>query len=241
MEPSDVPLGSMEMEEGNMSTGVKTTRSFCILSALSGILGVLMLIISFSINAGPPRGASGPDLARFVEHSYKSVLWGAWLQAVGPIFIVLFAFALVHLCGADRRLSGWMTFFGATTLMTVNLIEITFYICALFTSPPGMTEVGINLIDSVQHLYFIVSAPAVFLPLGIVLIKSRLIPRVIGYFALGLGGAFALVGMASLLTLALPASVTSLGSIQALWWLAAAFALLFSSRRIVALDHSEEA
>ena len=70
-----------------------------------------------------------------------------------------------------------MTFFGATTLMTVNLIEVTFYICALFTSAPGMTEVGIRLIDSVQHLYFIVSAPAVFLPLGTVLIKSRLIPN----------------------------------------------------------------
>jgi hypothetical protein len=156
----------------------------------------------------------------------------------GSVFVVLFAFALVHLSGADRRLSGWMTFFGATTLMTVNLMEITFYICALFTTPPEMTEVGIRLISSVQHLYFIVSAPAVFLPLGTVLIKSKVIPRVVGYLALGLGGAFALVGMASLLTLALPASVTSLGSIQALWWLAAAFSVLLRSRRIVELDYS---
>ncbi len=76
-----------------------------ILSALSGIVGVLMLIVSFSINVGPPPGSSGADLARFIDHSYKSVLWGAWLQAVGPIFVVLFAFALVHLSGADRRLS----------------------------------------------------------------------------------------------------------------------------------------
>lgn len=223
-----------------MTPSVKTKRWFSILSALSGILGVLMLIVSFSINVGPRPGSSGPDLARFVAQSYKSVLWGAWLQAVGPIFVVLFAFALVHLSGAERRISGWMTFFGATTLMTVNLIEVTFYICALFTTPSGMMEVGIRLISSVQHLYFIVSAPAVFLPLGIVLIHSRMIPRVLGYLALGLGAAFALVGMASLLTLALPASITSLGSIQALWWLAAAFSLLLRSRRIVELDHSEE-
>ncbi|HEV2133372.1 MAG TPA: hypothetical protein VGR47_03840 [Terracidiphilus sp.] len=224
-----------------MTHSIKTKQSFCILSALSGILGVLMLIVSFSVNVGPPPGSSGPQLARFIEQSYKSVLWGAWLQAVGPVFVVLFAFALVHLCGADRRLSGWMTFFGATTLMTVNLIEVTFYICALFTNPPGMTEVGIRLIESIQHLYFIVSAPAVFLPLGIVLIRSSLIPRILGFLALGLGGIFALVGMASLLTLALPASVTALGSIQALWWLAAAFSLLLRGRRIVALNHLEEA
>ena len=224
-----------------MIHSIKIKWSFCILSALSGIVGVLMLIVSFSINVGPPPGSSGPQLARFIDQFYKSVLWGAWLQAVGPVFVVLFAFALVHLCGASRRLSGWMTFFGATTLMTVNLIEVTFYICSLFTNPPGMTEVGIRLIDSVQHLYFIVSAPAVFLPLGTVLIRSRLIPRTLGYFALGLGGIFALVGMASLFTLALPASVTALGSIQALWWLAAAFSLLLRSRRIVELDYSEEA
>jgi hypothetical protein len=223
-----------------MTSNVKTKRSFCILSSLSGILGVLMLIVSFSINTGPPPGSSGPDLAKFAEQSYKSVLWGAWLQAVGPIFVVLFAFALVHLCGADRRLSGWMTFFGATTLMTVNLIEVTFYICALFTSPSGMMEIGIRLISSVQHLYFIVSAPALLLPLGIILISSRMIPWVIGYLALALGGTFAIVGIASLLTLALPGSVTSLGSVQAVWWLAAALSLLLRSRQIAALDRSEE-
>lgn len=218
----------------------KTRQWFCILSALSGILGVLMLIVSFSINTGPPPGASVPDLVRFAEQSYKSVLWGAWLQAVGPIFVALFAFALVHLCGAERRLSGWMTFFGLTTLMTVNLIEVTFYICALFTRPLGMMEIGIRLIDSVQHLYFIASAPAVFLPLGIVLVKSRLLPRVLGYLALALGATFAFVGIASLLTLALPASITSLGGIQGLWWIAVAFALLFRSRRISLLDNFEE-
>src|SRR5215469_8162093 len=133
-----------------------------------------------------------------------------------------------------------MTFFGATTLMIVNLIEVTFYIVALFTNPPGMTEIGMRLIESVQHLYFIVAAPAVFLPLGIVLVTSRTIPRVLGHLALGVGGTFAAIGMASVLTLALPASVTSLGSIQALWWLAAAFSLLFSSKRISTLHDSEE-
>jgi hypothetical protein len=37
--------------------------------------------------------------------------------------------------------------------------------------------------------------------------------------------------MASLLTLTLPAAVTSLGAVQAIWWLAAAIALIFRNRR----------
>lgn len=223
-----------------MTQSVKAKRLFCIVSALSGMLGVLMLIVSFSINAGPPPNSSGAELARFAEQSREPVLWGAWLQAMGPVFIVLFAFALVHLCRAERRLAGWMTFFGATVLMMVNLIEVTFYIAGLFASPPGMTEVGIRLVESVQHLYFIVAAPALFLPLGTVLVGSRIIPRALGYLALALGVTFALVGIVSLLTLALPAPVTSLGGIQALWWLAAAFFLLFRSRRISVMNHAEE-
>ena len=219
-----------------MAPGVVTKRLFCILSALSGILGVLLIIASFSINPGPPPGSSAAELTRFAQQSYKSVLWGAWLQAVGPVFIILFAFSLVHLCGASRRLAGWMTVFGATVLMTVSLIEVTFYIVALFPDPPGINEIGVRLISSVQHLYFIIAAPALFLPLGIVLVGSRVMPRALGYLALALGGIFALVGVASLLTLTLPASVQALGSIQALWWLAAAFSLLFGSRRISQFD-----
>lgn len=219
-----------------MVQSAKVRRWYCILGALSGILGVVMLILSFSVNPGPPPGSSGPELARFAEQFHNQVMWGAWLQTVGPVFIVLFAFTLVHLCGAERRLAGWMAFFGATALMTVSLMEVTFYAAALSANPPGMAEIAIATISSIQHLYFTVAAPAVFLPLGAILAGSRLLPRALGYLALVLGGTFALVGMATLTTPALPAPVTALGSIQALWWLAAAFSLLFGSRRISELD-----
>jgi hypothetical protein len=86
------------------------------------------------------------------------------MQAVGPVLIVLFAFSLIHLAGATQRLSGWMTFFGATILMTVSLVEITFYISALHADPATMPYISLVLISAVQHLYFIVAAPSLFLP-----------------------------------------------------------------------------
>jgi hypothetical protein len=49
-------------------------------------------------------------------------LWGSWLQAVGPLLNVLFAFAIVCLAGATTRLAGWMTMFGGTILMMVSLV-----------------------------------------------------------------------------------------------------------------------
>jgi hypothetical protein len=211
-------------------------RLFCVLSGLSGILGVAMLGVSFAINNGPPLGSSPDQFARFVRDSYASILWGAWLQAVGPVFIVIFAFTLVQLAKQGARLAGWMTFFGATVLMAVSLIEITFYISALYPDPSVATPISFEMIHSVQHLYFVVAAPALFLPLGCVLLASRVLPRIFGFLALALGGAFAVVGMASMLTLTLPSAVTALGSLQAVWWFAAAVALVVRSKDISAQD-----
>src|ERR1700756_3069118 len=153
-----------------MSESVISKRSFCILSGLSGIAGVLMLGASFALANGPSPDASRAELLAFSQQHSAAILRGTWLQAVGPVFIVLFAFSLVHLAGATQRLAGWMTLFGATVLMTVNLIEITFYISALHTDPQMMPSISLKLISAAQHLYFIVAAPALFLPLGIVLI-----------------------------------------------------------------------
>ena len=122
----------------------------------------------FSLPSFPPSGEAA---------NYAHILWGAWMQAVGPVLIVLFAFSLVHLAGATQRLSGWMTFFGAAILMTVSLVEIAFYISALHADPATMPYINLVLISAVQHLYFIVAAPSLFLPLGIVLLRSTVLPR----------------------------------------------------------------
>jgi hypothetical protein len=215
-----------------MHEGLISKRLYRILSGLSGITGVVLIGLSFAINQGPPPGATSAELVKFGQQNYATVLWGAWLQAVGPVLIVTFAFALVHLADATQRLTGWMTFFGATTLMTVSLIEITFYFSALSPDPAIMPSISLRLISAVQHLYFIVAAPALFLPLGIVLISSSILPKVFGYLALLLAAAFAGLGVIFLLHLTLPGPVTAFAGVQAFWWLAAAITLIVRSGRI---------
>jgi hypothetical protein len=207
-------------------------RTFCTLSALSCIVGVVLLVLSFALNPAPPPDTGAAGLMRFGHQHFSHILWGAWLQAVGPVFIVLFAFALVRLAEATQRLAGWMVLFGASVLMTVSLIEITFYIGALFADPAVMPFISLHLIYASQHLFFIVAAPALFLPLGIVLLNSRVLPRVFGYLALLIATVFAAIGIAFLFTLRLPGPVTALGGIQSLWWLAAAMTLIVRRGRL---------
>jgi len=207
------------------------TRTAAIWAAVSGVVGTCLLGISFAINTGPPAGASGAQLTAFGQQHHDAILWGSWLQAVGPVLIVVFTLAIVFLAGATTRLAGWMTLFGAATLMTVNLIEITGYIGTLHTSPATMPETSLALIHSMQHLWFIVAAPALWLPTGLVILGSGVLPRILGYLALVLAAGYALAGAVTLLDSTLPAAVQISAGVPTLWYLAAAGTLLRRARQ----------
>src|SRR5262249_57740592 len=115
--------------------------------------------------------------------------------------------------------------FGASMLMTVSLVEITYYISALFPDPEVMTSISLRVISAVQHLYFTVAAPAVFLPLGIILTSSRVLPKAFGYLAFILATTFAALGAVFMLRLVLPVWVTALAAVQGVWWLVGASSL----------------
>lgn len=202
------------------------------LGGWSGIVGVVLLIISFNINPGPKPDATPDQLIEFGNKYYVAILWGAWLQAIAPVLIVLFAFSLVRLAGATNTLAGWMTMFGAVILMTVSLIEITFYIAAVFTSPKVGIQISLNIIHAVQHLYFIVAAPTLFISLGAVLYGSHVLHRSFAYFAFLIGISFGIIGVVFVLQLVLPLWVTAIAGVQAIWWLGASVSLLFRASRL---------
>ena len=208
------------------------TRRGTVWAAVSGLVGTCMIGISFAINTGPPAGASGAQVTAFGQQHHDAILWGAWLQAVGPVLIAVFALALVVLAGATARLAGWMTLFGAATLMTVSLIEITGYIGTVHTSPATMPGTSLALIYSVQHLWFIVGAPALWVPLALVILRSSVLPRILGILALVLAAGYVLAGVFTLFDSTVPPAVqVAAGFVPALWWLAAAGTLLIRARQ----------
>ena len=148
------------------------------------------------------------------------------------MLIAVFALAIVVLAGATARLAGWMTLFGAATLMTVSLIEITGYIGTVHTSPATMPGTSLALIYSVQHLWFIVGAPALWVPLALVILRSSVLPRILGILALVLAAGYVLAGVFTLGDPTVPPGVQiAAGVVPALWWLAAAGTLLIRARQ----------
>ncbi len=204
----------------------------CVLAGLAGVAGVAMIGSSFAINNGPPLSAPDAVFLSYAVTHRPQVLWGAWLQAVGPALIVVFAVSLVALAGASRHVSGLLTLFGAGALMTTSLLEIACYIAQLFTNPGDMPRIANTFGYAVQHLYYFVAAPALFLPLGCMLLGSNVLPRIFAWLALLLGSAFLALGLIYIDALVLPTPVTAFAAVQALWWFLAAITLIFRSRRI---------
>lgn len=124
------------------------------LFGLSGLLGVLMLGVSFAINQGPPPGATDFELHAFAARSFREVMLAGWLQAVGPALLAAFVFGVIG--GLPNRWS-WlasMARFGITILMMVSLGEVSLYFAALYPVPVlGIPKEGVGASnDAKGHL-----------------------------------------------------------------------------------------
>jgi hypothetical protein len=202
-----------------------------IVAGLCGIIGAVALVSSFVMNPAPPADFSLAQLRDFAVHHQSGIVFGAWLQGIGSLLLVLFAIALVHLAGATHRFAGCITLLAGATILMVSLVEITFYLGAVQAAEVGDLTSGAvsnTLIKAVQHVFLIV--PALLLPLGVVLLGSRLLPRTFAYLALALGTTlqiFRLVGLFGVLQ----AIIDDVLIVQALWFGTAGVALMIAERR----------
>jgi hypothetical protein len=215
-----------------------STRQFCLLTAICGILGPAILVASFVINPAPPADYTTDQLRDFATQHHNRIVLGGWLQGMGSLAIVLFTLALVHLAEATHRLAGWITLLAGACILMVSLVEITFYLGAVQAMEVGDTLSALashNLIKAVQHVFLI--APALLLPLGFVLLSSDVLPRVFAYSALAMGAALQVFGLLGLFNVLQPMIDVFL-IVQAFWFVAAAVALLLRGSRATATTFS---
>jgi hypothetical protein len=161
-----------------------STRLFSILTALTGILAVPLLYLSFNLAPMPPTDPT--KLMVYAQQYHNGLVYGGYLQAAMPFVIVLFSIAIVHLAGATTRFAGWATVLGGISLIILALLEGSLFIFCAFTNSVDVGLIGINLIHALQHFYMAASS-ALIIPLGIVIVQTRVLPRILGYIAVATG------------------------------------------------------
>lgn len=209
-----------------------THRSTYILVALCGILGTIALTTYFAapwtFMPLPAANATIAQLQTFGIKYHSTILFDAWLQAIGSLLSIIFSLAIIHLAGASQRFFGRMTLLTAGVIMALSLAEVTFEIGAVMAGDNGHLQAAqtcFDLTNTFIHVFLL--APSLFLMQGLALWNTRLLPRAFSYLAIGLGILFQVLGALGLFNTAFLLIVIIILMIQNVWTIAAAITLLF--------------
>ncbi len=207
-------------------------------AGVCGIAGVLMLTAHFLIPAHvPPDSASLTRIVAFTREHQKVILISAWLQVTGAILYVIFILAIVHLAGAGQRFAGRIVALAAPILVGLTLLDSAMIISAVQSATHGQYEtlrVSFNLIggpnnDAIGRSFLI--APAILLPLVVVILQTQLLARSYGCIALAFGAVSQALGLVGLFSkLAFRDINPAVLALENLWLIAIAVTLLVNRR-----------
>lgn len=214
-----------------------STRTFRILLAIVGFIGIVALSASFAINPGPPAGSSVSQIIVWGAQHERLIEAGAWLQIVGSFLQLVLILGILYTTGAIRRFVGMITAVAVVLIMGVSLVESSFYLSAIAGGVSGdatTLSVSLNLIKAIQHAYSIIPAPALDAGLGLVILTSPLfagiVGRILGYLGIAFGVALLFLGFFGVFT-DLQQAVDNVLTIQQVWLIAIVIAVAFTANR----------
>jgi hypothetical protein len=175
-----------------------------LLASAAGFAGAAGLGVSFGMLPKPPP-LNGPPatLLRYAVGHQHVLMTAAWLEGLGTLLYVIFVLALVHLAGDLAGLAGRVATMSAAAVLSVSLIyDVTLIAVAQSAAlggPQATTAlVSYGLFAAVEHVFLL--APPLLLPLGLILLRTPVLPRTLAGAAVALGVASPILGVAGLFT-----------------------------------------
>ena len=222
-----------------------SNRSFLIPIAISGIIGECFLGIYFS-GILVPRDlitvlTSVTQLRDLVTKHQSAIFLDAWLMGIGSFLSVIFYLGLVYISGAIIRFSGLLAIIASAVMLAVALVDVTFMVEAANAAILGHTDttkVAFDFIagggEAFDYTFIFGPAPMLITSIGIVLLRSDIIPRFFGYAAIAVGVMFFIAGLLSIFYPRISAIIIVFEIVQmcrGIWVLTTAiFILIFRKR-----------
>jgi hypothetical protein len=210
-----------------------------LLAATAGFAGAVALGASFGLLPHPPPPtATVAELTRYAASHPHVMLAAAWLEGTGTLLQVTFVLALARLSGAGAGLLGKITTVACATVLGISLVYDVMLIAiaqsATLGGPQTTTPVvACRLFAAVEHLFLTV--PPLLLPLGLILLRTPLLPRPFALLAVVLGALGPVLGLAGLFTVTTNnngptgSAINALLAVQGLWIAASSVTLLIDS------------
>jgi len=185
-----------------------SNRSFLIPVAISGIIGECFLSIYFSGLLVPKNFITAlnsvTQLSDLVTKHQSAIFLDAWLMGTGSFLSVIFYVGLVYISGGVIRFSGLLTIIASAVVLAVSLVDVTFMVEAANAAILGhadTTKVAFDFIagagEAFDYTFIFGPAPMLITSIGIVLLRTDIIPRFFGYAAIAVGVMFFIAGLLS--------------------------------------------
>ena len=206
-----------------------------LLAGAAGFAGAAGLGASFTVLPAPPAlTAPLAVLTRYAAGHHHAMLAAAWLEGTGTLLYVIFALALVHLAGPRAGLAGRVTALAAAVVLAVSLVYDLLLIAIAQSAALGGEQtttalVAYGLFAAAEHVFLL--APPLLLPLGLILLRTPILPRPFALLAVILGVTGPVLGLVGLFTVTANnngpagAAINALVGAQGLWMIAAAVAM----------------
>jgi hypothetical protein len=223
--------------------GPAVSERWKLLAGAAGFAGAAALGASFGLVPSPPAlTAPLTVLIRYASAHQHLLMATAWLEGTGTALYVIFVLALVHLAGARAGLAGRITALASAAVLAVSLVyDITVIAMAQSAAVGGRQTstalVAYGLFAATEHVFLLV--PPLFLPLGLILLRTPVLPRPFALLAVIFGVIAPVLGLAGLFTVTannngpVGAAINVLVGVEGLWILAASIVLPLRRARAV--------
>lgn len=230
-----------------------SNRSFLIPIAISGIIGQCFLSIYFSGILVPKNLITAVNsvtqLSDLLTKHQSAIFLDAWLMGTGSFLSVIFYVGLVYVSGAVIRFSGLLTIIASAVVLAVSLVDVTFMVEAVNAAILGhadTTQVAFDFIagggEAFDYAFIFGPAPMLITSIGIVLLRSDIIPRFFGYAAIAVGVMFFIAGLLSIFYPHASAITIVFEMVQlsrVIWVLTSAIFILVSRKRAGKNEHKK--
>ena len=217
------------------ASGPAVSARWRLLAGVAGFAGAAALGSSFGMLPSPPAiNAPLTALSHYAVAHQHLMTAAAWLEGTGTALYVIFVLALVHLAGARAGLAGRITTLAAAVVLAVSLVYDVMLIAFAQSAALGGHQtttavVAYGLFAATEHVFLL--APPLFLPLGLILLRTPVLPRPFALLAVTFGAIAPILGLAGLFTVTannngpVGAAINALVAAEGLWIIAASLTL----------------
>ena len=235
MSQTALAVGQQRAASAPTASGPTFSAGWRGLAGAAGFAGAAALGLSFGVLPSPPAlTAPLAALTHYAAAHQHLLMAAAWLEGAGTALYVIFVLALVHLAGARAGLAGRVTTLASAVVLAVSLVyDITLIAFAQSAALGGRQTttalVAYGLFAATEHVFLLV--PPLFLALGLILLRTAILPRVFALLAVTFGVIAPFLGLAGLFAVTannngpVGAAINALVAAEALWIIAASLTL----------------